>query len=698
MADTGNRLVQVNSDGGLEPYLSTSSLDSAIVERGSAIAGNGLAWNATTGKLDATSEDSQWEYNSVHALLPTGSIGLGSIFPNGRVDVNGTRNSVGVRVTSNKNNDHLFLGSGNVTGDVNLFNSNIHAAGRVIGSVRNYGSGGAQAVVESGGVDAGDAWTTYSLYTNTKWSVGLDNDDEDKFKIGIGSQLDNTSLMTMTTDYKVGIGTAAPNHTLDVAGQVSAQQFLINGNNFGSTLAGNGLAWNAGTGQLDLSNDLSLTGQLQLGTEILADGTSGRLSLYQSDSLRMKLGVFRNKHFSELGHSFFYNNTLQMALVEDKVGIGTDTPGELLEITSDNNPTLAIGASNTDTGGKSTLKFQAGNGTSNNGFLMEYNRLGSDDYLAFKDGSLNERMVIRNGGAVGIGDSNPNARLSVKGSQSGSAATSKALRVLDAGNAETFSVGDNGQVTVGSLASTTYDFERFVVTGSTGLTAMSVEGAQNGEAVYSFREKNVGIAASIVWSGAEDQLVFESEDGSDMIFSPLNGNVGVGNFAPDHKLDVAGAVNATEYLVNGQPLQAGLWTAEGNDIVFDSGNVGIGSESPSAKLEVAGTSKFTGDMAVDGKIESTRVTVTQTPGNWPDYVFKPGYNLLSLNQVESFINKNGHLPNVPKAEVVEKEGQDLGDIQARLLEKVEELMLYTIEQQKEIEALKKELKALKKKD
>lgn len=135
-----------------------------------------------------------------------------------------------------------------------------------------------------------------------------------------------------------------------------------------------------------------------------------------------------------------------------------------------------------------------------------------------------------------------------------------------------------------------------------------------------------------------------------------------------------------------------------------NGSVGLGTVSPGAKLDVNGTSHFSGKMVVEDDIESKKLKVTANPGTVPDYVFQPGYQYLTLDQLEAFINTNSHLPNVPSAKEVETNGQDVGNMQLKLLEKVEELVLYTIDQQKqlksqqqEIEKLKEEVKALKKK-
>ncbi len=110
-------------------------------------------------------------------------------------------------------------------------------------------------------------------------------------------------------------------------------------------------------------------------------------------------------------------------------------------------------------------------------------------------------------------------------------------------------------------------------------------------------------------------------------------------------------------------------------IAAATGNVGIGTEN-------FGTYK----LAVLGNIRSTEVVVET---GWADYVFDEGYKLPSLSDVEKFIQKNKHLPNIPSAKEVEENGLHVGDTQKRMMEKIEELTLYLIEKSKEIEALQK---------
>jgi hypothetical protein len=88
----------------------------------------------------------------------------------------------------------------------------------------------------------------------------------------------------------------------------------------------------------------------------------------------------------------------------------------------------------------------------------------------------------------------------------------------------------------------------------------------------------------------------------------------------------------------------------------------------------------------DGKVFATEINVQLTP--FPDYVFKPDYNLLPLSEVRAYIQTNGHLPNVPTAETVAIEGANLGEMTKTLVEKVEELTLYLLQQQEQLELQK----------
>ncbi len=116
--------------------------------------------------------------------------------------------------------------------------------------------------------------------------------------------------------------------------------------------------------------------------------------------------------------------------------------------------------------------------------------------------------------------------------------------------------------------------------------------------------------------------------------------------------------------------------------INEKGNVGIGTLTPDSKLTVA------------GKIHSQEVLVTINAGGGADFVFENGYNLPSLRKVETYIKENKHLPEIASAKEMEVDGLKLAEMNIKLLQKIEELTLYTIQQQKEIDSIKKEKEEL----
>jgi hypothetical protein len=95
-------------------------------------------------------------------------------------------------------------------------------------------------------------------------------------------------------------------------------------------------------------------------------------------------------------------------------------------------------------------------------------------------------------------------------------------------------------------------------------------------------------------------------------------------------------------------------------------------------------------LSVSGKIICTELRVNLME-NWPDYVFDDGYPLMPLGKLEEYISLNGHLPDVPSAEAIGDCGIEVGAMQRLMMEKIEELTLYIIQQQKEIQELQDEI-------
>ena len=196
----------------------------------------------------------------------------------------------------------------------------------------------------------------------------------------------------------------------------------------------------------------------------------------------------------------------------------------------------------------------------------------------------------------------------------------------------------------------------------------------------------------------------------------VDGNVGIGTTSPNAKLDIKGDLklgNGSTYTdlifktgttisgTNGvfeilPKTMPGSGTARQttyfknashsngkteHNVVVD-GNVGIGTTNPGSWR-----------LAVNGQIRAKEIKVET---GWSDFVFYDNYNLPTLKEVEKYIKEKGHLKDIPSAKEVEKHGIFLGEMDAKLLQKIEELTLYTIEQEKKIKSQENKISALEK--
>lgn len=177
-------------------------------------------------------------------------------------------------------------------------------------------------------------------------------------------------------------------------------------------------------------------------------------------------------------------------------------------------------------------------------------------------------------------------------------------------------------------------------------------------------------------------------------YSPGRG-LGLGIVGEANDVLPANELNTAAIVLQGRSKSAGPLTVNNVFVVRNystslltigaNGNVGIGTVTP-------GPYK----LAVEGTIGARKVKVTQaTP--WADFVFDDDYLLPSLDEVSRYIRQHKHLPGIPTATEVEKNGVDVGEMNTKLLQKVEELTLYLIQMKEENEAMKTRLKALENK-
>lgn len=217
----------------------------------------------------------------------------------------------------------------------------------------------------------------------------------------------------------------------------------------------------------------------------------------------------------------------------------------------------------------------------------------------------------------------------------------------------------------------------FLVFGTCSLKAQTNTFPANG---------NVGVGTSTPATWFLGKVLEISDSRPILRFSPLQeGGLATIQFKGAYNTAIGTAdefhINYTSSMTRPRII-VGAYQNGSNPVLslMGNGNVGIGTEFPNEKL------------SVNGLIHAREVKVDLN--GWPDYVFKKDYKLLSLNDVKSFIEINQHLPDVPSEKKIAENGLALGEMNAILLKKIEELTLYLLEQHKEIQNLKQQVGVL----
>lgn len=371
------------------------------------------------------------------------------------------------------------------------------------------------------------------------------------------------------------------------------------------------------------------------------------------------------------------------------------------------------------TGTKNTLLgFGCGEGLTSgsyNSFLGYVHALPTtSNTIILADGGGNQRLYIHSDGKTGInlGENNiPNNTLEVKHGTAGNSG----LRLTSLPNTSTsianptskvLSVNANGDVilvddkigTGGSGTPTT------IIAGTNiNVTGDTTSGYTISSPVQTLTESPAQTTGTAITLSNGGGTVYV--DGSETkIQAGTNVSVtGVGTIASPYVINSIAGNTCNIYTCDGTLTGNRTVTMAGNNMIFNtSGN----TPTTGGRIYIGNTTAFTaanfptstGDyrLYVEGGILTEKVKVALRPSaNWADYVFASDYKLMPLKDVEAFVKSNKHLPGISSAETLTKEGLDLGEMQAKQMEKIEELTLYAIEQNKKIEKQEKEIEELK---
>ena len=257
-----------------------------------------------------------------------------------------------------------------------------------------------------------------------------------------------------------------------------------------------------------------------------------------------------------------------------------------------------------------------------------------------------------------------------------------------------FGTGVFGQASTPSNVITSSHF-----LGSLNNMDVSFRGAGTERMRLYYSTGNIGIGTSALTTGARAKL--HLHDGALWITGTGGGGgpmVLLGGNTPDAPNGQWGIESTADGLNFWRPFGAANW---GNYFLYlknSNGNVGINTDNPTAKLTVNGnvlignsnTNLPSGyGLYVESGILASKVRVAvKNSSFWSDYVFEPDYVLTPLKSVEAYVKANKHLPNIPSAEEVVKNGVDMGEMVSKLLGKIEELTLYMIELEKQVDELK----------
>jgi len=227
-------------------------------------------------------------------------------------------------------------------------------------------------------------------------------------------------------------------------------------------------------------------------------------------------------------------------------------------------------------------------------------------------------------------------------------------------------------------------------TPSTSSSFSAALGVGAGQGIQGNNNTLLGYNAGIFANGSDNVIIGYQAGYSNYGSGPFtgSGNILIGNSA-GYRMGLSNKL----FIDNSSTTTPLIWGDFAADQVKLNGKTGIGMGTTAFPTTAGGVDVSAYNLFVKGGIlaEEVRVSLNST---WADYVFAKEYQLKPLAEVEKFISDNGHLPNVPSAKQVKNDGIELGEMAKIQQEKIEELTLYLIQQNKEIEAMKAQIKAL----
>lgn len=343
------------------------------------------------------------------------------------------------------------------------------------------------------------------------------------------------------------------------------------------------------------------------------------------------------------------------SLFSQNVGIGTNAPQFKLSVHDATHGYIKF-SNNTTTEGNTNGSFIGAFGND----LYVWNRQATGNQFFYTDGL--RRLTLDSAGRFGIGKW-PQETLDIKG-----------------------------------------DLRLESTTNTTGSILRMYGGATGTSTINFYKDINSPVlGAQLGYSPSSDY--FYVSNGTGAYFTPTG--MGISTSAPDSKVHIIGGQDAGLGTSTNGYLMLGL--ANSTNVILDNNEILARNNSAAADLFIqndagnvilcaaeqgavgiginSGASIPTGYLlAVDGKIISEELKV-QLSGSWPDYVFKEDYKLKSFDHLRAFIKEKNHLPNIPPAAEVEKNGIEVGDMQKRMMEKIEELTLYILELESRIKSL-----------